>query len=61
MQGFAGLVAGPAVVMLAQAGLDFAAIGQVDGADRRIMANLVVEAGQFLLVVFKSAHSISIT
>jgi len=61
MQGFTGLVAGPGVVMLAQTSIDLAAIGQVHAADRRVMTNFVVEAGQFLRVVFKSTHSISIT
>ena len=56
MQRFTGLVGRPRVVVNAQAGLDFATIGEVDATDCRVMANLMVQIGQFSLIMFKSAH-----
>ena len=61
MQRFTGLVCRPRVVVNAQAGLDFATIGEVDATDCRVMANLMVQIGQFSLIMFKSAHGRSIT
>lgn len=58
LQRFAGLVLRPAVMMDAQAGLDLAAIGEVDPADGRIVADLVINVGEFPGIVFESAHGV---
>lgn len=54
------LVLGPVVVMPVYAGVNLMAIGQVDATNRRVAKNLVIQISQFSLIMFESAHVISI-
>lgn len=56
LQGFPGLVVNPVAMVVAQTGLDFAAIGEIHATDRGIVVDFVVEVRQFLGIVFEAAH-----
>jgi len=47
--------------MDAQTRLDLAPAGEVDATNRRMVANLVVQIGQFALIMFETTHDQRIT
>lgn len=60
LQTLTGLVLGPAVMVIVQTGVNFMPIGQIDTTNCGVTKNLVVQTLQFSLIMFESAHVVSI-
>ena len=56
MQGLSCLVVGPVLVVIAQTGINFVAIGQIDATNSSVPVNLAIKIPQFAIIMFKSAH-----